>query len=98
MRARPDHDRSVLTKYVLDWAMNLVIVAVLPVRIGILGAPLWFFLAYAIIAGLVAMLAEDLRYARLMFARADIRDYLTVRIAIVAVLGIAPFLAGHLLA
>lgn len=97
MRARADHDRSMLAKYVLDWAMNLVIVAVLPVRIGILGAPLWFFLGYAIIAGLAAILTEDLRYARLVFVRADIRDYLAVRIAIVAVLGIAPFLAGHML-
>jgi hypothetical protein len=86
-----------MTDHVLNWAVNVITVVVLPVRIGFLGAPLWFFLAYAMIAGTVLMLAEDFRYARSIFGRSDIRDYLGVRIAIIAVVGITPFFTGRML-
>jgi hypothetical protein len=87
-----------MANHVLSWAVNVVTVVVLPARLGLLGAPPSFFIAYAVIAGTVLMLAEDPRYARSIFARADIRRYLAVRIAIVVVVGIAPYFTGRMLA
>lgn len=96
--ARLERDRSMKLDYLLDWTVNIFIVAVLPVRIGLLGAPLWFFLTYAATAGVVLTLVDDVGYAREIFSRSDIRSYLKVRIAIIAILGIAPFLSGCALA
>lgn len=84
----PDH--------VLNLAVNVCTVVVPPDRLGFPSAPPSFFIAYAMIAGTVLMLAEDLRYARSIFFRADIRRYLAVRIAIVVVVGITPFLTGRM--
>lgn len=87
-----------MANHVLNWAVNVFTVVVLPARLGLLGAPPSVFIAYAMIAGIVLTLAEDPRYARLIFSRADIRRYLAVRIAIVVVVGITPFLTGRVLA
>lgn len=79
----------------LGWSVNVFAVAVLPARIGVLGGPLWFFLVYAVIAGIMITLAEDVRYVRSTFVLSDLRDSLKVRTVIVMVYGIAPFLLGR---
>lgn len=61
--AEQRHVSPVMPEHVLSWAVNVFTVAVLPLRIGLLGAPTWFFLAYAMLAGAVVMLAEDSRYS-----------------------------------
>lgn len=93
-RMQLDRDRSMKLDYLLGWAVNALIVVVLPARMGSLAAPLWVFLAYAVIAGGALTLAEDARYARAVLVRSDIRHYLQVRIAIVMALGVVPFMAG----
>lgn len=87
-------ERSMWLNYLLRCTANVFIVAVLPARMGSSGEPLWIFLAYAVTAGTVLALAEDVGWAREIFVRPDIRNYLKVRIAIVVVCGIAPFLSG----
>ncbi|GGE85440.1 hypothetical protein [Sphingomonas prati] len=92
-----ERDRSMKVDYLLVWAANAAIVAVLPAKLGWSGAPLLIFLTYAVTAGIVLTLAEDLRYATLAFTRTDIRSYLKVRVGLVAVFGIVPFLLGRAL-
>lgn len=95
--AQLERDRSMKVEYLTDWAVNAVVVVVLPTSMGLAGASLWIFPAYAVIAGIALTLAEDLRYARLAFTRTDVRSYLMARVAIVAVCGIVPFLLGSAL-
>lgn len=78
----------------MSWAANIIIVAVLPTRLGLLGAPLWFFLAYAAVAGCVLALSESLSHARDLFFRSDVRAYLLAWVVIVAVGGLIPFAIG----
>ncbi len=91
-------DRSMTLDFLLHWTANVVMVALLPVRIGVSGATLWGFLAYAVIVGIVLTLVDDVRNARRIFVRPDVRDYMKVRVAIVVILGVMPFLAGRALA
>jgi len=78
----------------MSWAANIVIVAVLSARLGLLGAPLWFFLAYAAVAGCLLAISESLSHARDLFVRSDVRAYLLPRVVIVAVGGLIPFAIG----
>ncbi|MBB4099349.1 hypothetical protein [Sphingomonas kyeonggiensis] len=75
----------------MSWVANLVIVAVLPTRLGLLGAPLWFFMAYAVVAGCVLALIDSVGFARDICIRPDV----LVRIMIVVVGGLVPFTIGH---
>ena len=86
------HIVQLQTESVLSWIVNVTIVLVLPVRLGLSNGSLPLFLAYAAVCGLVLTVAEDRRYVRDILYRADVRGYLAARIAIVAVLGICPFL------
>jgi hypothetical protein len=81
----------------MSWVGNLVIVAVLPMRLGLLGTPLWFFMAYAVVAGCVLALTESLDFAREMIFRPDVRAYVLVRIMIVGLVGLIPFTTGRTL-
>ncbi len=47
-QARPG-DQSQGLDVAMSWVGNFVIVAVLPTRLGLLGTPLWFFMAYAVV-------------------------------------------------
>ena len=79
----------------MSWVGNLVIVAVLPMRLGLLGTPLWFFMAYAVVAGCVLALTESLDFAREMVFRSAVRAYVLVRIMIVGLVGLIPFTIGR---
>lgn len=79
----------------MSWVGNLVIVAVLPMRLGLLGTPLWFFMAYAVVAGCVLALTGSLDFAREMVFRSDVRAYVLVRIMIVGLVGLIPFMIGR---
>ena len=94
MTPNPPHDRSMKMDYLLSWTMNVFLVAVFPATIGFVGAPLWSFLGYAVVAGIVLTLVEDVSFVRTVFERADVRGYLKVRIVLVMVCGIIPFLIG----
>lgn len=87
-------DESLGLDAAMSWAANIVIVAVLPARLGLLGAPVWFFLAYAAVAGCMLAVSESLSYARDLFFRSDVRAYLVARVVIVAVGGLIPFVIG----
>ena len=84
-------DQSQGLDVAMSWVGNLVIVAVLPMRLGLLGTPLWFFMAYAVVAGCVLALTESLDFARELVFRPDVRAYVLVRIMIVALVGLMPF-------
>ncbi len=90
----PEPDHNVTIEIVLRWVGNLIVIGVLPFRLGQMGAPLWYLPIYAVIAGLMLTIAEDLRFAREMFSRADVRGYTRVRIALITVLGATPFVGG----
>lgn len=77
---------------------NLIVIGALPFRLGLMGAPLWYLPFYALIAGLMLTVAEDLRFAQALFQRKDVRSYAQVRIALVAIIGTAPFVAGMAMA
>ena len=81
----------------MSWVGSFVTVAVLPMRLGLLGTPLWFFMAYAVVAGCVLALTESLDFARKMVFRPDVRAYVLVRIMIVGLLGLIPFTIGRAL-
>jgi hypothetical protein len=81
----------------LSWGVNLFILAVLPTRLGMLGAPLWFFMVYAALAGGVLTLTGTLRHPGEIISRADLRDYALVRVALVALCGLVPFAIGRAL-
>lgn len=93
-KSSDEGDGSLSLESAMTWAANIVIVAVLPARLGLLGAPLWFFLVYAAVAGCVLALSESLSHARDLFFRSDVRAYLLARVVIVAVGGLIPFAIG----
>lgn len=80
------------TDSVLSWIVNAMMVLVLPVRLGLANGSLALFLVYAGVCGVILTIAEDHRYVRALIRRSDVQGYLAARIAIVAVLGICPFL------
>ncbi|MBB5712953.1 hypothetical protein FHT02_004215 [Sphingomonas xinjiangensis] len=86
--------RTMMIEIVLRCVGNLIVIGALPFRLGHLGAPLWYLPIYAAVAGLMLTVAEDFSFARELFLRADVRSYMRVRIAIIAVLGAMPFVAG----
>lgn len=83
---------------VLPLAVNFVAMVVLPARLGLSGVSVATFIAYAALSGALLTLAGDLRFLRSMFSRRDVRSYLLVRIAIVAVVGAIPFIVARSLA
>jgi hypothetical protein len=83
---------------ILQYVGNLIVIGVLPFRLGQMGSPFWYLLTYAVVTGLILTVAEDLRFARALFQRADVRSYAQVRVALIAVVGTAPFVAGMTLA
>ncbi len=62
-----------------------------------LGAPLWFFMAYAVLAGGAFTLTGTLGHRGEGISRADLRDHALVRVALVALCGLAPFAIGRAL-
>lgn len=97
MKHRPGReasDRGLTPEIILRCVGNLIVIGALPYRLGQMGAPLWCLPVYAVLAGLMMTLAEDLRAARTIFERRDVRSYAQVRVALVAALGTAPFAAG----
>lgn len=88
-------DRSRSLGSAMSWVVNFVIVAVLPMRLGPPGAPLWFFMAYAVVAGCVLALTENLAHGCDTFFRSAVRAYLPARIMIIAVGGLIPFTIGR---
>ena len=90
-------DRLMDLDFFLRWGVNLFILAVLPTRLGMLGAPLWFFMAYAALAGGVLTLTGTLNHPEEGVSRADLRDYALVRVALVALCGLVPFAIGRAL-
>lgn len=87
-------DCDMMAEIVLRWVGNLIVIGALPFRLGQMGAPLWYLPIYAVVAGLMLTVAEDGQFAREVFFRIDVRSYMRVRIALIAVLGVTPFLAG----
>lgn len=84
-------------EHLLSWAVNAIIVVVLPVRLGLsLASPL-LFLGYAAVCGVILTVAEDRHFLLGIVMRRDVRAYLFARIAIVAVAGLVPFLIGRAL-
>jgi hypothetical protein len=90
-------DQSRSLDAVMRWAGNLVIVAVLPMRLGLLSTPLWFFVAYAVVAGCVLALTDSLGDTHEIVFWPDVRAYVLVRIMIVALVGLIPFTMGRTL-
>jgi hypothetical protein len=88
----PAHDMT--AEIILRCVGNLIVVGPLPFRLGLTGVPFWYLLIYAVVAGLMLTVAEDLRFARALFQRSDVRSYAQVRVALIAVLGTAPFVSG----
>lgn len=91
-------DHHMVTDIILRCVGNLIVIGALPFRLGQMGAPLWFLPVYAAVAGLMLTVAEDLRFARALFQRSDVRCFAQVRIAVIAILGIIPFVAGSTMA
>lgn len=97
MTQRSGADRFMGLDFFLGWGVNLFIVAVLPIRLGMLGAPLWFFMAYAALAGGVLTLTGILGRPGDINSGADLRNYALVRVALVVVGGLVPFAIGRAL-
>lgn len=89
---KPDY--NMMTEIVLRCVGNLIVIGALPFRLGQMGAPFWYLPIYAIVAGIILTVAKDIRYAQGMFLRVDVRSYTRVRVALIAVFGATPFLAG----
>jgi hypothetical protein len=90
-------NRTLPLRYLARSAVNVFLIAVLPAWLGMLGAPMWLFLAYAALAGSVLTLTENLHYAREVFSEPAMRDYALVRVAVVAVCGFIPFVLANAL-
>jgi hypothetical protein len=90
--------RSIRPDILLPLAVNFVVMVILPVRLGLSGVSIAVFLAYAALSGALLTLAEDLRYLRTIFLHRDVRDYLLVRIVIVAIVAVVPFVIARNLA
>lgn len=87
-------DRAMQLSSLARLPLKLLIVVVLPAWLGMLGAPIWLFFAYAALAGGVLTLIESLRCAREVFSEPAMRHYTLVRVALVVVCGIIPFVVG----
>jgi hypothetical protein len=85
---------STAPEIILRCVGNLIVVGALPFRLGQTGAPWWGLPIYAVLAGLMMTLAEDIHFARAIFLRRDVRGYAQVRVALIAALGTVPFAAG----
>lgn len=85
---------STAPEIILRCVGHLIVVGALPFRLGQTGAPWWCLPIYAVVAGVMMTVAEDIRFARALFLRRDVRGYAQVRIALIALLGTAPFAAG----
>lgn len=89
------------TKMTLEWqlrfAINLFVATVPPTFLGLIGEPPLSFLLYAAGIGTALMLAEQPSLARDMLARADVRSYLQVRVALVLLCGVVPYFLGSML-
>lgn len=79
----------------LPLVVNFVAMVILPARLGLSGVSISTFLAYAALSGALLTLAGNFQYLRTMFLRRDVRSYLLVRIAIVAVVGAIPFIVAR---
>lgn len=90
-------DQSHALDPVMSWVTHFLFVAVLPIRLGLGGAPLWFFIAYAVAAGCVLVLIESLAFARDIFFRPEVHAYVLVRIMTVVIGGLVAFTIGHAL-
>ena len=82
----------------LPLAVNFIVMVILPAKLGLAGASLPTFLAYAALSGALLTLAGDLRYLRAIFSRSDVRGYLLVRIVLAAIAGAIPFVVARSLA
>lgn len=78
----------------LRWICNIIAVTLLPACLGSTGQPLGMFLAYAVLAGAALTLGENRHYFWTVSMRPDLRSYVRVRVGLVAVLGLLPFLGG----
>lgn len=90
--------RSIRPDLLLPLAVNFVVMVILPVRLGLSGASVAVFLAYAALSGALLTLAGDFRYLHTIFLHRDVRGYLLVRIVIVAIVGVVPFIIARSLA
>lgn len=85
----------------LEWqlrlAINLFVVTVPPAFLGVIGQPPLSFLLYAVGIGTALTLSEQPSFARAILARADVRSYLQVRVALVLLSGAVPYLLGTML-
>jgi hypothetical protein len=82
----------------LPFVVNFAVMVILPARLGLLGVSTATFLIYAALSGALLTLAGDFQYLRTIFWRRDVRGYLLVRIAIVAIVGAVPFIVARSLA
>ncbi|SOB87371.1 hypothetical protein SAMN06297144_2503 [Sphingomonas guangdongensis] len=73
-------------------AANLLAATVLPAGFGSTGYNPLFFCAYAVVAGVLLIGMEDVRYLSALLTRADVRSYARVRIALVLIAGTGPYL------
>lgn len=79
----------------LPLVVNFAAMVILPARLGLSGVSIPTFLAYAALSGALLTLAGNFQYLRTMFLRRDVRSYLLVRIAIVAIVGAIPFIVAR---
>ena len=87
-------DRTMRSGSLARLPFQLFIAAALPAWLGMLGAPIWLFIAYAVLAGGVLTATESLRNARDVFSEPAMYHYTLVRVALVAGGGIIPFVLG----
>jgi hypothetical protein len=80
------------------WTANLSAVTLAPALLGRTGAGLADFTIYAATAASVLVTMEDGRALQGVINRPDIRNYFQVRVVLVAVLAIGPFLIGRVFA
>lgn len=87
--------QSIRPDILLPFAVNCVVMLILPARLGLAGVSVAAFLAYAAFSGALLTLAGDFRYLRTIFSRPDVRGYLLVRIVIVVIVGAVPFVIAR---
>jgi hypothetical protein len=87
-------DRPVDPEPMLRWICNIIAVTLLPARLGSSGQTLGMFLIYAVLAGAALTLGENRRYLWTVSRRPDLRSYLRVRVGVVVIIGLIPFVGG----
>jgi hypothetical protein len=80
------------------WTANLMAITVLPACLGRSGPSVINFVVYALVAGFLLAVIEDKRHLTRIFSRSDVRAYVEVRIALVALGSLGPYLGAGLLA